>query len=160
MCREDGSCSCGSEDNPGQSTAKGPREAAADGRPRSSGCRARAAEAFETELMRPIGDAAVAAGSNVEIPASGGPELGGRRPEASVGAERLELQADAIARPSSLRRRAAREHIPGRGPVTDANEQTRRDQLREVGRSLGAADPGEALILASGQERARPRVEP
>jgi hypothetical protein len=72
-----------------------------------------------------------------------------------VGTARLELSADLIGSPNLLRRRLGRELIPAGAFPTNANEQARRDQLRQVERGLGAADTGEARVLASGQGRTR-----
>jgi hypothetical protein len=76
-----------------------------------------------------------------------------------VGTARLELSADPIGSPNLLRRRLGRELIPPGASPTDANEQARRDQLRQVGRSLGAVDTSEALVLGSGQGRTGLRGE-
>jgi hypothetical protein len=100
-----------------------------------------------------MSDAAVPAGGNVEIGVSCGLELGGCRPCGPAGTERFELSADAIGSPSPLRGGLVGEHVPRGGPATDANQQTRRDELGEVLRSLGTAHTRDTLVLAPCQRR-------
>lgn len=94
-----------------------------------------------------------------ERQASGsGPECGQRR---HADKRPYELSAGPTGSPNLLRGGFGREFIPmpGGASPTNANDQSRRDQLRQVVRGLGAGDAGEARVLGSGQGRAKLRSE-